>query len=190
MGTSDDVERIAAPLLQAAGLDLVDVELRSGNIVVTVDREGGIDLDTVAAMSKTISAAIDREGVGPPSRYELEVSSPGLERRLRRPEHFRRFVGQQISLRTLPGVDGERRLEGELVSADDHGIVVTAPGLPDGCRHLAYGDIERAHTIFDWRAALARTPSPTARSDRRRDAKASTAAGKRDSAQREMADTL
>jgi ribosome maturation factor RimP len=190
MGTSDDVERIAAPLLQSAGLNLVDVELRSGNIVVTVDRDGGIDLDTLASTSKAISAAIDREGVGPPSRYELEVSSPGLERRLRRPEHFRRFVGHQISIRTLPGVDGERRLEGELVSADDHGVVVTAPGLPDGRRRLAYGDIERAHTIFDWRAALARTPSPTARSDRRRDAKASSAAGKRDSARREMADTL
>ena len=48
MGTSDDVERIAAPVLQAAGLELIDVELRSGNIVVTVDREGGIDLDTLA----------------------------------------------------------------------------------------------------------------------------------------------
>ena len=189
MGTSDDVERVAAPLLQTAGLDLVDVEFRSGNIVVTVDREGGIDLDTLASMSRAISAAIDREGVGPPSRYELEVSSPGLERRLRRPEHFRRFVGHQISLRTVPGVDGERRLEGELASADDHGIVVTAPGLADDGRRLAYGDIERAHTIFDWRAALARTPSPTARSERRRDAKAPPA-GDPDSAQREMADTL
>ena len=190
MGTSDDVERIAAPLLQSAGLNLVDVEFRSGNIVVTVDRDGGIDLDTLASTSKAISAAIDREGVGPPSRYELEVSSPGLERRLRRPEHFRRFVGHQISIRTLPGVDGERRLEGELVSADDHGVVVTAPGSPDGCRRLAYGDIERAHTIFDWRAALARTPSPTARTDRRRDAKSSLVAGERERAEREMADTL
>ena len=82
MGTSDDVERIAAPVLQSAGLELIDVELRSGNIVVTVDREGGIDLDTLAAASKAISAAIDREDVGPAGRYELEVSSPGLERRL------------------------------------------------------------------------------------------------------------
>src|ERR1035441_10381608 len=105
-------------------------------------------------------------------------------------KHFRRFVRHQMSIRARPGADGERRLEGELVSADDHGVVVTAPGLPDGRRRLAYGDIERAHTIFDWRAALARTPSPTARSGRRRDAKASSAAGKRDSARREMADTL
>ncbi|MGO9964555.1 MAG: ribosome maturation factor RimP [Acidimicrobiales bacterium] len=189
MGTSDDVERIAAPLLQAEGLELVDVETRSGNIVVTVDREGGIDLDTLASVSKAISAAIDREGVGPSGRYELEVSSPGLERRLRRPEHFRRFVGHHVSLRTLPGVDGERRLEGELSSADDKGIVLTAPGLPDGSRRLPYGDIERAHTVFDWKAALASTASPTARSERRA-AKASPATEELDSAQREMADTL
>jgi ribosome maturation factor RimP len=190
MGTSDDVERVAAPLLKAAGLDLVDVETRSGNIVVTVDREGGIDLDTLASVSRAISAAIDRAGVGPSSRYELEVSSPGLERRLRRPEHFRRFVGHQISVRTLPGVDGERRCEGELSSADDNGIVVTAPGLADGRRRLAYGDIERAHTVFDWKAALASTAAPTARSERRAATKPSSAAEETDSAQREMADTL
>ena len=193
MGTSDDVERIAAPLLKAAGLDLVDVETRSGNIVVTVDREGGIDLDTLASVSKAISVAIDREGVGPSGRYELEVSSPGLERRLRRPEHFRRFVGQQISVRTSPGVDGERRFEAELSSADDDGIVVTGPGLAGGPRRLAYGDIERAHTVFDWKAALASTASPTARSERRAAAKASPAAEDEeelDSAQREMADTV
>ena len=157
---------------------------------MTVDREGGVDLDTLASMSKAISAAIDREDVGPSGRYELEVSSPGLERRLRRPDHFRRFVGHQISLRTLPGTDGERRLEGELAEADDHGIVVTAPGLPEGGRRLAYGDIERAHTVFDWRAALAGTTSPTARSDRRRDANVSPGTGQPDSVQKEMADRL
>jgi len=189
MGTSDDVERVAAPVLESAGLELIDVELRSGNVVVTVDREGGIDLDSLASASKAISAALDREGVGPPGRYELEVSSPGLERRLRRPEHFRQFVGQRVALRTMPGVEGERRVEGDIVAADDRGVVVTAPGLPDG-RRLAYGDIERAHTVFDWRAALARTPSPTARSARRRDAKPSPTAERREHGEREMADTV
>jgi ribosome maturation factor RimP len=190
MGTSDDVERIAAPVLETAGLELVDVELRSGNIVVTVDREGGIDLDTLAAASKAISVAIDREDIGPSSRYELEVSSPGLERRLRRPEHYKRFVGQQVAIRTQPGIEGDRRLEGEILLADDRGIVVSGPGLPEGGRRLAYGDIERAHTVFDWRAALARTPSPTARSDRRQQAKSSPGTGGRDGVEKEMAEKL
>jgi ribosome maturation factor RimP len=189
MGTSDDVERIATPVLEEAGLELIDVELRSGNIVVTVDREGGVDLDTLAAASKSISAAIDREEVGPTGRYELEVSSPGLERRLRRPEHFRRFVGHDVAIRTQPGIEGDRRIEGKIVSADDRGVVVAAPGLPDGGRRLAYGDIERAHTVFDWRAALARTSSPTARSDRRRQAKSSPGTGL-EHVEKEMADKL
>ncbi len=190
MGTSDDVERVAAPVLTSAGLELIDVELRSGNVVVTVDREGGIDLDALASVSKEISAALDREGIGPPGRYELEVSSPGLERRLRRPDHFRRFVGQKAAFRTVPGVDGDRRFEAEIVAADDEGVVVAAPSLPDGERRLAYGDIERAHTLFDWRAALARTSSPTARSDRRQQAKSQRAPETDERANREMADTV
>jgi ribosome maturation factor RimP len=193
MGTSDDVERIAAPVLQAAGLELIDVELRAGNIVVTVDREGGIDLDTLAAASKAISAAIDREEVGPTGRYELEVSSPGLERRLRRPEHFRRFVGHQVAVRTQPGVEGDRRLEGEIVSADDGGVVVAVAGMAEVTRRLAYGDIDRAHTIFDWRAALARTASPTARTERRRQAKSLSGQPEPEGQERvekEMADKL
>ncbi|MGA3354003.1 MAG: ribosome maturation factor RimP [Acidimicrobiales bacterium] len=190
MGTSEDVERIAAPVLNEAGLELIDVELRSGNIVVTVDREGGIDLDTLAAASRAISAAIDREDVGPSGRYELEVSSPGLERRLRRPEHFRHFVGHQVAIRTMPGAEGERRFEGEITAADGRGVVVSGTGLPEGGRRLAYDDIERAHTVFDWRAALARTPSPTARSDRRRQAKSSSAPGGRERVEKEMADKL
>jgi len=187
MGAANDVERIAAPVLRATGLELVDVEVRSGNIVVTVDAEGGVDLDTLASVSKAISSALDREDAGPRGHYELEVTSPGLERRLRRPEHFRKFVGQQISLRTLPGVGIDRRLEGEIVAADDDGVVLRISGSPDDCRRVAYSDIERAHTIFDWKAALARTASPTARSDRRRQAESSTTEG-RERAEREMAD--
>jgi ribosome maturation factor RimP len=189
MGTSDNVERIAAPVLKEAGLELIDVELRSGNIVVTVDREGGVDLDTLASASKAISAAIDREEVGPQGHYELEVSSPGLERRLRRPEHFQRFVGQEVAIRTQPGVEGDRRIEGEIVSADDRGVVVAAPGLPEGGRRVPYSDIERAHTVFDWKAALARTSSPTARSDRRRQEKSSPGTGL-EHVEKEMADKL
>ncbi len=190
MGTSDDVERIAAPVLSSAGLELIDVELRSGNIVVTVDREGGIDLDTLASASRAISAAIDQEEVGPAGRYELEVTSPGLERRLRRPQHFQRFVGKKVAIRTQPGVEGERRIEGEIVTADDRGVVVAVSELGDESRRLAYDDIERAHTVFDWRAALASTPSPTARSERRRQTKSSPAGPGRERVEKGMADKL
>lgn len=168
MSASQDVERIAAPVLRAAGLELVDVELRGGSLVVTVDREGGVDLDVLASVSRALSAAIDREDVGPGGSYELEVSSPGLERRLRKPEHFMRFVGHRVALKTVPGVDGERRLEGEIVAADEDGIVLASPEMADGARRLRFEDIEKAHTVFDWRADLARTDAPTARRERPR----------------------
>ena len=189
MGTSDDVERVAAPVVRAVGLELVDVELRSGNVIVTVDRDGGVDLDDLAAVSRAISAAIDREDVGPAGRYELEVTSPGLERRLRRPEHFQRFVGHQVAVRTFPAVEGERRLEGQIVVADAEGVVIAPLDAAEGSRRLAYGDIERAHTIFDWKAALAGKPSPTARSGRRQQPKSSPGAQRRARAEKETAET-
>jgi ribosome maturation factor RimP len=78
------------------------------------------------------------------------VSSPGLERPLRTPEHFAAVVGRRVSVKTHPGVEGDRRLEGELLAADDNGFVVAAAG---GERSLAYADVERARTVFEWGGA-------------------------------------
>jgi len=167
MGMSDDVERVVAPVLEAASLELVDVELRGGSLVVTVDRDGGVDLDLLGSLSREISGALDLAGAGPKGHYELEVSSPGLERRLRRPEHFARFVGHEVALRTKPGVPGDRRLQAVIAAADKDRVTFADPASPKGERTLAYGEIERAHTVFDWKAALAGTAAPTAASERR-----------------------
>jgi ribosome maturation factor RimP len=121
---------------------------------VTVERGEDLDLDAIAEVARSVSAALDEhDELAPAGPFELEVTSPGLERRLRRPEHFVRALGSIVALRTEPGTPGERRLEGRLVAADEHGVEVR----PDGgnARRLAYGEIERAHTVFDWRAALA-----------------------------------
>ena len=83
---------------------------------------------------------VDPDGTRP---YVLEVSSPGVERPLRVPEHFRRAVGSTVTVKTLPGAQGERRHDGVLDTADDTGIVV------DG-QAIAYADIERARTTFSW----------------------------------------
>jgi len=174
MGAVDNVERVVAPAVASAGLELVDVELRPGAVKVTVDRAGGVDLDGLGAVTVAISNALDRDDVVPGGRYELEVSSPGVERRLRRPDHFRRFVGADVSVRTRPGVEGERRFDAVLEAADDEGIVVVQPGPDRGARRLSYLDLERVHTIFDWRAALAGTSAPSARAERRHGRKAAS----------------
>ena len=139
---SDRVRHVVEPDLTAQGLEVVDVEHTGATLRVTVDRPGGIDLDTVSDASRRVSDILDRHDVVP-GRYTLEVSSPGIERSLRTPEHFARFVGSPVTVKTRPGAPGERRVAGVLESADDDGIVVAG-------RRLAYADVERARTRFEW----------------------------------------
>ena len=143
------VRALVEPPLTADGFEIVDVEHShapggGGRLRISVDRTGGIDLDAVSEATKRISALLDEHDVVP-GTYALEVSSPGIERPLRTPEHFARFVGTTVAVRTNPGVEGERRVEGTLEASDDEGVVVAG-------RRLSYADIERARTVFVWPA--------------------------------------
>ena len=91
-----------------------------GTLRVTVDRQGGVDLEAIASATRMISRELDHADPLP-GRYTLEVSSPGLERPLRTPEHFQRAVGDTLAVRTQPDVDGDRRVQGVLAAADDDG---------------------------------------------------------------------
>src|SRR5947208_2447471 len=93
------VHELIEPLLTPSGFELVDVELKAGVLQISIDRPGGIDLEADSQAATVISAALD--AADPiDGRYTLEVSSPGLERPLRTPEHFRRFVGTTITVKT------------------------------------------------------------------------------------------
>ncbi len=155
MSTVGDIERAVAPAVAFHGLDLVDVEFQARLVRVTVDRPGGVDLDAIGAATSAISHALDTADAVPGGRYELEVSSPGVERRLRRPEHFRDQLGARVAVKTRPGVEGDRRVEGLLVAADDEGVRIEESTLPGGAREMRYEEIDKARTVFDWRAALA-----------------------------------
>jgi ribosome maturation factor RimP len=146
MGPTERVRELVEPLLPPE-LELVDVELSHGVLRLSLDRPGGIDLEAIAEASHVVSAVLD-EADPIPEPYQLEVSSPGLERPLRTPEHFQRFVGSQITLRTHPGTSGERRMTGELSAADD--TVVDVRTEDGTSRRVAYADIERARTVFEW----------------------------------------
>jgi ribosome maturation factor RimP len=142
MSAAERVRELVEPLLGTEGLEVVDVEVLGGTLRVTVDRAGGVDLDTLADATRLVSDVLDRDDPMP-GRYVLEVSSPGVERPLRTPEHFQRFVGTTVAVKTHPDVEGERRVEGALEAADGEGIVIAG-------RRLGYGDIERARTVFVW----------------------------------------
>ncbi len=141
---------VAAALLraqvEAAGCELYDVVWAPGLLRVLVDRDGGIDLDTLTALSPALSATLDHAEPAPlPGRYTLEVSSPGLERQLSTPAHFRRFVGTLINVKLAANAtgDGDRRFRAVLEDADDEGFSA-------GGRRLSYDDVELAMTVFEW----------------------------------------
>jgi len=152
MDVTERVRDLVEAPLAASGAELVDVELKGHTLCVFVDRPGGIDLDAVTDATQLVSRVLD-EHDPVPGHYTLQVSSPGVERPLRTPAQFRRFVGTEISVRTHAGVEGERRVEGVLTAADDAGVVVRARAADSGeprDRALSYGDIERARTVFTW----------------------------------------
>jgi ribosome maturation factor RimP len=155
----DELFDILAPTVTGLGLELVDLELRAGLLRVVVDRPGGVDLDAISSVTRAVSEVLDRHDPFPGHRYTLEVSSPGVERPLRTPAHFARAVGETVSVRTVAGGQGERRVQGTLAAVDDDGIVLTGAGLPDDGRRLAFDDIERARTVFEWGASPRQAPA-------------------------------
>jgi ribosome maturation factor RimP len=142
----DDLFSKLEPVVVAANLELVDVELKSGVLLVTVDRVGGVDLEALTDANRAVSTLLDPL----PGKYTLEVSSPGVERTLRTPAHFVKAVGETVSVKTRPQVPGDRRLRGGLLAADDDGLELAVEGAPDGRLRLAYSDIDRARTVFVW----------------------------------------
>ncbi len=149
-----EAETLIRPVIEGSGLELVDVAFRreSGRRVlrVVVDREGGVDVDTIAELAEKVSRRLDVEGFAP-GPYALEVSSPGIERTLKRPRDYERRLGDTVKVKTTTPVEGRRNIAGQLVSADDDGIVVAADGRELRVRYL---DIASARTVVDWDAEL------------------------------------
>jgi ribosome maturation factor RimP len=171
----NEVGDLVRPVVEAAGLELWEVSFgrEDGRRIlrVTVDRaggdreagaeregggekKGGVDLDTIAATSQRLSRRLDLEGFEQDRPYELQVSSPGLERPLREPRHFERSVGQQVRVKTVEPVSGRRVHEGALVSADAEAIVIASEG---GELRVPYGGIASARTVFEWKKAGSKT---------------------------------
>jgi len=156
VATTDD-DRLAAalaPALAAAGVTLYDIELDGSGaqrtLRVLVDRAGGVDLDTVTAATEALAPVLDADPVVAsvlPGRYLLEVSSPGLERPLRTPAHFRGALGTPVSLKARTDDGASRRDRVLLVGADDDGIDVEFDGVR---QRVVYDDIVQARTVFEW----------------------------------------
>ena len=174
---------LAQPILDDLGLTLYDCEHAGGTLIITLDKRRDavsgsagpssdgpssagpgsagprVLLDELSLFTRLLSRELDHDDPMP-GRYTLEVSSPGLERRLRRPDHYTGAIGEAVAIRLVREIDGTRRLNGTLVGATDSGITIRLDDAADtgtdadtgtgAERQVRYADIERAKTVFTW----------------------------------------
>ena len=119
-----EIQRLIEPLVADFGAEVFDVTWGGGRLKVAVEAPGGIDTTTLSQVSRTISQELDLHDPIP-SRYTLEVSSPGLERRLRCPEHFAKSIGRTVTVKLR---DGKTRLSGVIVEATDAEVTLRVEG--------------------------------------------------------------
>ncbi len=155
------VRQIAEPLAASMALEVVEVEyLREGRWVLRlfIDKAGGVKLDDCSAFSHALAPALDVEDVGD-AGYSLEVSSPGLDRPLRKPEDFRRFAGKRAKVRTYGPLQAAAELSprksfsGTLLGctegADPKDVKVELDVDGKRCA-IPLADVAKAHLIFDF----------------------------------------
>lgn len=133
-------------IIEANGAALYDTEVVTEFdetiFRVLVTKVGGVSLDLCATISHELSPFLD---VHPPmsERYRLEISSPGIERKLTKPVHFKNAIGEKVKLK----ITGGDKLKGILKSADNDGIIVETK---QGEESFSYGQLGTAKTYFDW----------------------------------------
>lgn len=146
-----DIWSLAEPYLAAEHLELDDLEVtgagKGRRVVVVVDGEG-LNVDRLAEVSRGLSRLLDHESdLG--DSYQLEVSSPGLERKLRRPGHFVKSVGREVKAK-VKLEDRNANVVGVIASADQSGFTID---LGDEVMALPYDAVLKASTVFRWEKA-------------------------------------
>jgi ribosome maturation factor RimP len=151
-GGSADAERIVGllePTVAAMGMDLENVRISSAGrrrlLRVVIDADGGVTLDDIAEVSRELSATLDHAAAMGETSYTLEVSSPGVDRPLTEPKHWRRALGRLVSVPlSLPGnnmagvSDGAQTVTGRITAADDRAVRLDVAGES---REFSYAEL-------------------------------------------------
>ena len=166
IGQESVVERVRhtlEPVLARDGYELVEVEwVRGGGrftLRVFIDKPGGVNIDDCQAISRTVEPILDVEDFIEPA-YDLEVSSPGLDRPLRKPEHFARYAGQRVQVKAYGPVAGtaegsapRKSWTGRLEGFRDGAVLVDVDGV---LHRIPHDQIAKAHLEYDVEADLHR----------------------------------
>ncbi|MFD1938958.1 MULTISPECIES: ribosome maturation factor RimP [Nonomuraea] len=144
----DHLMKLLEPVVATAGLDLEDVTVtRAGKrslLRVVVDKDGGVTLDDIAEVSQAVSDALDGDDTMGQSPYTLEVSSPGVDRPLTEPRHWRRAAKRLVKADLRDG----GLVEGRIRGADDEGVEIDVDGA---LRRIDYQDLTRGRVQVEFR---------------------------------------
>ena len=149
----DRLSGLLEPCVEAMGYELADLELKRGSggqvLRLFIDQETGIALDDCERVSGQVSALLDVEDPIP-GHYSLEVSSPGLDRKLAKPQHFDRFTGRRVRISMHSGQDGRRNFSGTLRGRRGETVVVDQNG-GGGEIELPLDDVKVARLMPEFR---------------------------------------
>jgi len=146
------IEEIARRVAGPEGLEVVEVEVKGGGssrlIRISIDKPEGVTLGDCELVSHQVGTILDVEDAVPGGRYTLEVSSPGLERKLLKPQDYRRFQGKKAKLTLRDPLEGRRNWEGTLAGFEDGAVALeTQPGT---IIRFPFEHIRKANLKFEW----------------------------------------
>ncbi len=153
------VQAIAERVAASAGLEIVEVELRGGGkarmLRIVIDKPGGVTHDDCARLSREVSTILDVEDPVPGGSYVLEVSSPGLDRKLVRAADYERFTGSRVKLTTRQPINGNRHFEGRLERFQQGRLTLDVSparkkartGLPEQKLEIDLANVEKANLV-------------------------------------------
>ena len=143
-----DIWSLIEPVVEGMGYEVVDIDFRphstDGLLRIFIDKSGGIQLEDCEAVSKQVSSVLDVEDPIP-GQFNLEVSSPGLDRPLRKQQDFVRFAGEKIKIKlSVPTLEGQRNFTGKLMGMQNEEVIL----LADGETHnFPLDSIDKAHIV-------------------------------------------
>jgi ribosome maturation factor RimP len=156
----DKVREIAERVATSSGLEIVEIDLRGGGkarmLRIVIDKPSGVTHEDCANLSREVGTILDVEDAVPGGSYTLEVSSPGLDRKLLKAADYERFAGSRVKLMTRQPVNGSRHFEGKLESFHDGRLMLDVTpvrkkakvndGAPQKLE-LELGNVEKANLV-------------------------------------------
>jgi len=146
------IEEIAQRVAESEGIEIVEVEVKGGGnnrfVRISIDKPAGVTHGDCELVSHQVGTILDVEDVVPGGHYTLEVSSPGVERKLIKPQDYQRFQGKKARISLRDAVEGRRNWEGTLAGLDNGAVLLeTAPGKTV---RFPFEQVQKANLKFEW----------------------------------------